>query len=271
MHVIVCMKQVPDTTQVRIDPETGTMRREGVPAIINPYDVHAVEEAVRVKERYGGTATGISMGPPQAREALQKAISFGLDRVFLITDRILAGSDTLATSYVLSAAIQKVAEQVGPYHLVICGKQTIDGDTAQVGPGIATRLGLAQLSYVEKINRVDTEAGTVEVVRQLEGAREVLEGRLPALLTVVKEINEPRYYSMPALLRGLRAEVILWDGQALGLEREQVGINGSPTVVRRTFAPPVREQGEIIPGGMEDPAAAAQELAEKIVASGVLS
>ena len=202
LRIVVCIKQVPDTTQVRIDPETNTLVREGIPAIINPFDLHAIEAAVQLKERYGGTCAMVCMGPPQAVEALQKALSFGADEGYLLSDRALVGSDTLATSAALTAAIQKLDQQQ-KVDLVLCGKQTIDGDTAQVGPGIATRLGFSQISYVGRVESVDLEKRTIRARRVLEGAEEVVEAPLPALLTVLKEIGEPRYASLPAVIQGL--------------------------------------------------------------------
>jgi len=267
LRIVACIKQVPDTTQVRIDPDTNTLIREGVPSIINPFDVHAIEEAVRLKERYGGKAIMLCMGPPWADEALQKAISFGADDAVLLSDRALAGSDTLATSCALAAAIRKLDEQE-PVDLVICGKQTIDGDTAQVGPGIAARLGFTQFTYVDKVESVDLGARRIRVWRMLEGAREIVEGPLPALLTVVKEINEPRYASLPDLIRGLRSEIPVWSVRDIGLSEDEVGLKGSPTQVRRIFPPPRRGAGEIIAGALDDPRKAAADLIDRLVQAG---
>ena len=186
LNIVVCIKQVPDTTQVRIDPETNTLVREGIPAIINPFDMPAIEAAARLKEAYGGTCTILSMGPPQAAEALQKALSYGAERAILLSDPALTGSDTLATSAALAAAIRTLDTEA-PVDIVICGKQTIDGDTAQVGPGIATRLGFSQVSYVGAIESVDVESRRLRARRILEGAEEVVEAPLPALLTVISE------------------------------------------------------------------------------------
>ncbi|GFP36027.1 electron transfer flavoprotein beta subunit, partial [Candidatus Hakubella thermalkaliphila] len=184
MHAVVCIKQVPDTTDVKIDRKTNTLIREGVPSIVNPFDIHAIEEALRLKDRFGGRVTVISMGPSQARESLKKAISYGVDEAILISDRAFAGADTLATSYVLAQTIRAIGDKE-PVDLVLCGKQAIDGDTAQVGPGIATRLGISQLTYVVKIRSIDLEKKEIVVERQLEGGREALRAELPALLTVV--------------------------------------------------------------------------------------
>jgi electron transfer flavoprotein beta subunit len=267
LRIVACIKQVPDTTQVRIDPVTNTLIREGVPSIINPFDVPAIEEAMRLKERYGGAAVMLCMGPPWADEALRKALSFGVDEAVLLSDRALAGSDTLATSAALAAAIRKLGEHE-PVDLVICGKQTIDGDTAQVGPGIATRLGFAQLTYVDQVASVDLEARRIRVRRMLEGAREIIEAPLPALLTVVKEINQPRYATMPNLIRGLRAEIPVWRAQDIGVSADEVGLEGSPTQVRRIFPPPRRGAGEIIAGALEDPGQAAATVIDRLIAAG---
>ena len=269
LRIVACVKQVPDTTQVRIDPETNTLIREGVPSIINPFDVHAIEEAIRLKERYGGEAIMLCMGPPWANEALQKAVSFGADEAILLTDRALAGSDTWATSAALAAAIRKLAQQ-RPVDLVICGKQTIDGDTAQVGPGIATRLGFAQLTYVDKVESVDLEARRIRVRRMLEGAREIVDAPLPALLSVVKEINAPRYASLPNLMRGLRFDVPVWHVADLDVTPDEVGLKGSPTQVRRIFPPPRRGAGEMVAGALEDPDKAVAYLVDKLIATGLI-
>jgi electron transfer flavoprotein beta subunit len=270
LRIVACVKQVPDTTQVRIDPETNTLIREGVPSIINPFDLHAIEEAMRLKERYGGTAVMLCMGPPFAAEALQKALSFGADDAILLTDRALAGSDTWATSGALAAAIRKLAAPA-PVDLVICGKQTIDGDTGQVGPGIATRLGFAQLTYVDRVESVEIETRRIRVRRLLEGAREIVEAPLPALLSVVKEINQPRYASLPDLIRGLRFEVPAWRVADLDISPGEVGLNGSPTQVRRIFPPPRRGAGEIIAGALEDPDKAAADLVDRLIAAGQIT
>jgi len=239
LQIVVCMKQVPDTTQVRIDPETNTLIREGVPSIINPFDVSAIEEGIRIKERYGGEVTLLCQGPPTAVGELQKGLAFGADRAILLSDMAMRGSDTLATSYILSTAIQKIWAEHG-LDLVLCGKQTIDGDTAQVGPGIATRLGLSQLTYVDKVVNIDLEKRKIQVRRRLEGATAIIEAPMPALLTVLKEANTPRYASLPSLINSLRTQPVLWNAAALDLDSVQMGLKGSPTSVRRIFAPPER-------------------------------
>jgi electron transfer flavoprotein beta subunit len=269
LRIVVCIKQVPDTTQVRIDPETNTLVREGIPAIINPFDLHAIEVGVQLKERYGGTCAMVCMGPPQAVEALQKALSFGADEGVLLSDRALVGSDTLATSAALAAAIRKLDEQQ-KVDLVLCGKQTIDGDTAQVGPGIATRLGFSQVSYVGRVESVDLDKRTVRARRILEGAEEVVEAPLPALLTILKEAGEPRYAALPAVIQGLRTSIPVWGIGNMDISPQEVGLAGSPTQVRRIFAPPQRERGEILAADDGNPDRVAKVLLDRLIADGLL-
>jgi electron transfer flavoprotein beta subunit len=268
MLAVACIKQVPDTTQVQIDPVTNTLVREGIPFIVNPYDTHAIEECLRLKDRFGFRVAAISMGPPNAEATLRKALAIGVDRAILLSDRVFGGADTLATSNVLSAAISRLAEQeeVG---LVICGKQTIDGDTAQVGPGIATRLGFTQLTLVDRIESIDLEARVIRVRRKLEGRHEIVEGPLPAMLTVVRELNRPRYPTVPMRLASVDAEVQLWSNEVLGLDVNTIGLKGSPTWVSRIFSPE-REKGEIIGDGANDPQGAARLLIERLQAKDLL-
>jgi electron transfer flavoprotein beta subunit len=260
VHFLVCLKQVPDSSEVRIDPVTNTLMREGVPSIINPYDAHALEEAIRLKERFGGKVTIICMGPPQAKEALKKAMSFGADRAILLSDRAFAGSDTLATAYILTVAIQKVQESE-PIDLVFCGKEAIDGDTAQTGPGIAQRLGFPQLTYAIKIREIDQEWVTVE--RKTEGGREVAKAKLPALLTVEKEMNDLSYASLPNMMKAAAYDPEVWEAKALPYDAAQMGLKGSPTSVSRIFPPPSKAGGEII-DGTKDPVGAAANVVEKM-------
>jgi len=242
MNIIVCIKQVPETTEVRINPETNTLIREGVKSIINPFDMYAIEEAVRLKERFGGKVSIISMGPPQADAALREAISMGADEGFLVCDRAFAGSDTWATSYTLAGAIKKI----GVYDLVICGKQASDGDTAQVGPGISTHLNIPQVTYVKKVEEATDKSMRVE--RMLEEGFEIIETPLPALLTVVKEINEPRIPSLKGMMRSKSAKIITWGQKDLNLDPQQIGLCGSPTQVVKIFTPVQRTGGQILKG-----------------------
>jgi len=260
VHNLVCLKQVPDSSEVRIDPATNTLMREGVPSIINPYDVHALEEAVRLKEKYGGKVTVISMGPPQAKEALKKAMSFGADRAILLSDRMFAGSDSLATAYILTVAIQKVNE-TDPVDIIFCGKEAIDGDTAQTGPGIAHRLGFPQLTYVIKIRGIDQ--GWIIAERKMEGGREVAQAKLPALLTVEKELNELRYVPLTNMMMAAVYEPEVWDAKTLPFDAAQMGLKGSPTSVSRIFAPPAKTGGEIL-DATRDPAGTAANVVEKM-------
>lgn len=248
MHYLICLKQVPDSSEVRIDSQTNTLIREGVPSIINPYDLHALEEAICLKEKYGGKVTVISMGPPQAKEALKKAISFGADRAILLSDRSFAGSDSLATAYTLTVAIQKINEK-DPVDIVFCGKEAIDGDTAQTGPGIAQRLQMPQLTYIVKIRELDQ--GWITVERKMEGGCEVTKAKLPVLLTVEKELNELRYASLTNMIKAASYEPEVWDRSKLSFDLNQLGLKGSPTSVASIFAPPSKAGGEIMEAGEE--------------------
>ena len=247
MHIVVCIKQVPDSTHIRVHPVTNTIMRQGVPAIINPYDLFALEEALRLKDKYGGRVTVISMGPPQAAPALRKALSFGCDDAVLITDKIFSGADTLATSYVLASAI-KTLNAESPVDIVFTGKQTIDGDTAQVGPGIAKRLNLELLTYISSIVSVNAEKKEIVVQRRSEGGVQVLKTRLPSLVTMLEGSNEMRFATMPNMIRAARTTVKRWDRVAAGIEDiTKIGLKGSPTVVSKVFAPsPKTVKAEII-------------------------
>ena len=264
MHSVVCIKQVPDTTEVRIDPETNTLMREGVPSIVNPFDLHAVEEALNIRDKYGGKITVISMGPPQAQEALKTVITLGVDEAILLSDRAFAGSDTLATSYILSQAIRKIGK-TDPIDLVICGKQAIDGDTAQVGPGIATRLKIPLITYVVEIDSIDAPNNNIQVKRSVENGRTVLMTKIPVLLTVVKELNKVRYATLPNMIKGAKFKAKVWNKDDIDAKVSQMGLKGSPTAVRKIFSPPVRMAGEIIPHGLEQPDVAAFNLVEKLI------
>jgi len=271
MLIVTCIKQVPDTTQVKIDPLTNTLIRDGVPFIINPFDAHALEEALRLKDRYGLRVAAISMGPPNAEMTLRKALALGVDDVVLLSDRVFSGADTLATSKVLAEAIRKLAEkEKDGLALVICGKQTIDGDTAQVSPGIAMRLDLAPLTLVDRIESLDLERKRIIVRRKLEGRHEIVEARMPAMLTVVREINKPRYPTVPMRLEAQDKSVTLWDNKIMKLDEQKIGLKGSPTAVRKIFSPE-REKGEIIGDGAGDPIGTAVLLVEKLVQKELLT
>ncbi len=246
MNIIVCIKQVPETTDVRINPETNTLIRDGVKSIINPFDMYAIEAGVRLKEKMGGKVIVITMGPPQAEAALREAISMGCDDAVLVSDRAFAGSETWATSYTLSCAIKKAAKEFGGYDVIICGKQASDGDTAQVGPGISTHLDIPQVTYVKKIEEV--KDNTVKVERMTEEGYDVISAPLPVLFTVVKEINEPRIPSLKGMMRAKSAKIAVWTAKDIDADPKDLGLSGSPTNVVRIFTPPHRTGGQIITG-----------------------
>jgi electron transfer flavoprotein beta subunit len=242
MKIVVCIKQVPDVADVRIDPETNTLIREGVPSIVNPFDMYAIEEGIRLRERFGGEVIVLTMGPPQAEAALREAISMGIDQAVLVSDRAFAGSDTLATSYTLAMAIRKL----GAVDLVLCGKQAIDGDTAQVGPGIAENLNWGFAAYVRKIEEAGDGAITLE--RLMDDGYDVVRTQLPAVMTVVKEINEPRLPSLKGKMRAKKLEIPVWSSEAIGADPERLGLRGSPTQVWKIFTPEFRRKGELLQG-----------------------
>ncbi len=244
MNIVCCIKQVPDTTQVKIDPETNTLIRAGVESICNPYDLVAAEAAVQLAEKYNGKVTVITMGPPQADSALRECLALGAKEAILLSDRAFAGADTLATSFTLAQTIAKIAS-TEPLDLVLCGKQAIDGDTAQTGPGIATRLGYDQFTYVSEIISVDTKKKTIVVKREIEGGSEIIEGRLPALLSCELEMATPKYASLPEMVRALRQEIKVWGAGEIDSPPEQLGLKGSPTQVKEIFTPPLRTGGAI--------------------------
>jgi electron transfer flavoprotein beta subunit len=238
VNIIVCIKQVPGITDVKINPETNTLIREGISSIINPFDMYAIEEGLRIKEKFGGKVTVISLGPPQAINALKEAVGMGADGAVELSDRAFAGSDTWATAYVLALAIKKLGE----FDIILCGKQAIDGDTGQVGPGIASQLGITQLTYVFKIIKMDPETGTIKVERLLEEGREIVEAKLPALLTVVKDINQPRATTISHIRRASSLSIPIWTAADLpGADPSRFGLTGSPTQVVKIFSPPKRE------------------------------
>jgi len=275
MNTIVCIKQVPDTEhlqEVTINPETNTLEREKIPAIINPFDVNAIEEAIRIKEKRGGKVTVMTMGPPQAEEALRTALAMGADEAILLTDMAFAGSDTWATAKTLAKAIKKI----GVFDLIFFGKQAIDGDTAQVGPEVAEELSLPQITYVSKLDVEDKpacllrgEAGRkVKGKRTVEDAYEEVEAPTPCVITVTKDINEPRFASIKGLLKAKKAEITKWGRTDLGLSDKQTGLNGSATQVIKIFTPPRRAKGEMIEGASSDEKAS--KLVEKLKADKVI-
>lgn len=265
MHIVVCIKQVPDSAQIRVHPVTNTIMRQGVPAIVNPYDLFSLEEALRLKDQFGGLVTVLSMGPPQAEDALRKCIAYGADNAVLVTDRAFAGADTLATSYALAAAIRQIGRDQA-VDMVFAGKQTIDGDTAQVGPGIAKRLELQLLTYVSRIREVDPVARTIEVERRAEGGVQVLRTTLPCLVTMLEGSNEMRFATLPAMIHAAGCEVHRWDKEKAGIEDlGKIGLKGSPTVVSKVFGPtPRTERAEMLSADVSEPRDIALNLVQKI-------
>lgn len=257
MNIIVCVKQVPGTNEVKMNKETNTIIREGVEAIINPFDTYAIEEGIRLKEQTQGKVTAMSMGIPSVAELLKEAIALGVDDAVLLSDRAFAGADSLATAYALSMGIKRI----GDYDLIICGKQATDGDTAQVGPSVAEKLGIPHTTYVRKIEEI--KPGYIRCQRMTEDGYEVIEMTLPAVITVVKEINEPRLPSLKGMMRAKKAAVDVWTAQDIGADPELCGLKGSPTQVISTFVPVHDVKSEMIAG---EPDEQAKRLAEMLMA-----
>lgn len=246
MKILVCVKQVPDTNEVRINKETGTLIRDGVPSILNPDDANALEQALRLKDEHEGSkVTVITMGPPQADFMLRECLAMGADEAILLSDRAFGGADTWATSNTIAAGIKKI----GDYDIVFAGRQAIDGDTAQVGPQIAEKLDIPQVTYVQDFS---IDGDTVTVQRQLEDGYEVIKAKKPVLLTVVKELNEPRYMSVDKIVKAFKTEVKVWTIDDLDVNKEEVGLKASPTKVFKSFTPDPRGKGEILKGNPED-------------------
>ena len=251
MKIVVMIKQVPDTTEVKLDPRTGTLIREGVPSIINPEDKNALEEALKLKESVGAEVVVISMGPPQAEDALREALAMGADEAILLSDRAFAGADTWATATTLGYALKKI----GDYDLVLAGRQAIDGDTAQVGPQLAEFLKVPQVTYVRELA---VEDGKVRARRAVEDGHEDIEAALPALLTITKEANTPRYPHAAAIISAYRERTVTcWGVNDIDADPETLGLKGSPTQVKRSFSPPPKEPGQIIQSA---PSEAAKDL-----------
>jgi len=238
MNIVVCIKQVPDTTEIKIDPTTNTLIREGVESIINPFDLYAIEEAVRLREAHGGTVTAITMGPQQAENALREVVSLGVDNIILLSDRKFAGADTWATSLTLSAAIRKL----GDVDLMFFGQQAIDGDTAQVGPGVAAHLDIEQVCFVSKVISIDGKKVVVE--RLMEDGYDTLSTELPLVVSFVKEINTPRLPSLRGKMKAKSVELVVWNAEILELDEKYIGLNGSPTQVVKIFSPQLQKNGE---------------------------
>lgn len=252
MHIVVCVKQVPDTKIIKINPKTNTLDRRGVPAILNPYDAHAVQEAVKITKLVGGTVSVVSMGPPQATEVIKKSVEIGADRGYLITDRAFAGADTLATSYALALALEKINSEL-PIDMIICGKHAIDGDTGQVGPGIARRMDIPPVTSVLEVVKVDPQDKSVQIKRKLSNGYEIIKSQLPCLLTVEKEINEIDYSPLPNMIKAARYESVIWTvNDFADVDRSCLGLKGSPTVVGKMFSPPHPEGGKKLEGSSSE-------------------
>ena len=246
MKILVCVKQVPDTNEVRINKETGTLIRDGVPSILNPDDANALEEALKLKDIHeGSTVTVITMGPPQADFMLRECLAMGADEAILLSDRAFGGADTWATSNKIAAGIKKI----GDYDIVFAGRQAIDGDTAQVGPQIAEKLDIPQVTYVQKFS---IDGDTITVQRQLEDGYEVIKVKKPVLLTAVKELNEPRYMSVDKIVKAFKTDIKVWTIDDLDVNKDEVGLKASPTKVFKSFTPEPRGKGEILKGNPEE-------------------
>jgi len=246
MDIIVCLKQVPGTTEVRINPDTNTLLRQGIKNIINPFDSYALEEGVRLREKHGGKVTVLSMGPPQAADMLKEAISLGADEAVLLCDSAFAGADTWATAFALAGAVRKI----GRYDMVICGRQSTDGDTAQVGPELSEMLDVPFIGYVSNI---EESGGTmVRVRRMIDEGYEVIESPLPLVITVTKEINTPRLPSLRGIMKSKSAKIPVWTAQDLGLSPEKVGLAGSHTKVVKIFTPRREKKAEMLSGEVSE-------------------
>jgi len=253
--IIVCAKQVPDTNEIRINPETGTLIRDGVPSILNNDDANALEESLRIKDKYPDThITVVTMGPPQATDLLLECLAMGADEGVLISDRAVGGSDTWATSNAIAAAVRKI----GDFDLIFAGRQAIDGDTAQVGPQLAEKVGIPQVTYVQKFDMAD-DMKTITVERAMEDGHEVIEIQTPCMLTAIKELNTPRYMSIHGIYGAKDKTVNVWNAADVAVDLETVGLDASPTNVFRSFTPAPKGLGVIVEGDTE------KEIADKLL------
>lgn len=245
MNILVCVKQVPDTTEIKIDPITNTLIRAGVPSIVNPFDAYALELAVRIKETDGGSITILSMGPEQAKSALRECLSVGADKAILVSDRAFGGSDTLATSYILSTTIKAIENKAEKFDLILCGKQAIDGDTGQVGPEIAEHLGYAQVTYAADIT---ADGENIRVTRENDDYHEIIETRIPAVITVIKTAYEPRYATIKSKMAANKAQIPTMTSSDIDIDLQRTGLKGSRTKVKKTFTPQLKKSGVKIKG-----------------------
>lgn len=267
MNILVCIKQVPDTTEIRIDPVKKTLIRDGVPSIVNPFDAYALELAARIKDKMPDTkVTLLSMGPPQAENALRECLAVGGDKAYLATDRAFGGSDTLATSYIIASTVKKLEELEGKFDIIFCGKQAIDGDTAQVGPEMAEHLDLPQVTYAVEAT---VDGDTVKVKKEIDEGFEMIGVKMPCLITATKPNFDPRYPNVKSKMRARRAEIthITVDDLA-NIDRTSIGLKGSPTRVKKTFTPDVKSGGVKIQE--EDGVATAKKLFEAITADKII-
>lgn len=263
MKFVVCVKQVPDTTEVKIDPKTNTLVREGVPSILNPFDQYALEEALRIKTSED-EVIAISMGPPQAKTALMRCLALGADKAVLVSDRAFAGSDTFATSYVLSQAVKKLA----PFDIVFCGLQAIDGDTAQVGPELAQHLAIPQVTYVEKVESLERENKKITVRSLTDEGYKIVEVKLPGMIAFLPPtsfvLSDPK---MSNIMKAKQKPFLQWGENDISCEKGKYGLDGSPTQVIRIYSPPIREKGLIL---TEEPKAAAEKIVKYLLEEKVI-
>jgi electron transfer flavoprotein alpha subunit len=263
LHIVDCVKHVPDATDIRFDPITLNLIREGVPSILNPFCLNAIEESLRLKERYGGKITAVSMGPLQAQEGLREALAMGVDRAVMVSDREMAGADTLATSYTLWRSIATLAE-IEPFDLILSGKVAIDGETGQVPPGLAVRFDIPIISNVTKIDHIDLDSRTIVAKHRFDDGIETVRATLPAVLTITEEANKPRKFTIEGMLNARKARIEIWDKTTIKADTDLLGLKGSPTIVKKVFPPPGRKQGEIF-DGTNDPRGAAKWLVQNLI------
>jgi electron transfer flavoprotein alpha subunit len=269
LHIIVCVKHVPDASDIRFDPITLNLIREGVPSIVNPFCLNAIEEAVRLKEKLGATVTAVAMGPLQAQEGLREALAMGVDQAIMVSDREMAGADTLATSYTLWRSIATIAQR-NPFDLILTGKVAIDGETGQVPPGLAVRFNIPIISNVTRIEELNPESRTVVAKHRFDDGIETVKANLPAVLTMTEEVNKPRKFTVEGMLEAKRTQIEIWNKDRIGADSNLLGLKGSPTIVKKVFPPPGRKQGEIF-DGTKDPRQAAEWLVKKLAEAHVFS
>lgn len=262
MNIVVCIKQVPDAESVKWDHKTGTLIRDGVKSVINPFDYHAIEAALTLKDELGATVTAVTMGPPQAQDAIREAMSMGVDKGVVVSDRAFAGADTLATTYTLSQAIKRL----GSVDVVFCGKQAIDGDTAQVGPGLAVRLGIPCVTYASEMDVLDGGKG-LRLKRMSESGYDIVEVDFPVLVTVLSSLNTPRVPSLKGKMRAKKAEIPMWSAADIEASPEKIGLAGSPTKVHSTYIPKFEAKREFLEGSPEEQA---QALVDRLKEAGII-